>query len=1470
MLYSRTLKAFAIILVLLFTLSSSSSVIQFGELHESLIPYNSHFKNQVFVPRKQSKVNSDINLQVGSGPDGIAYNPFNTYMYVNNPDAAQEYAGASGNVSIINSRTNSIVHTVNVGFGPMGIAYDPYNTLIYVADYSGACHFLSVINSSTYAVSDIYLGSAGYPTEIAYDPVNHNIYVDEGSYNCFKGCSVAVINSSTNAVVDQIHVGADPAGIAFDPSNGEMYVTDYMSDEVSVINSTTNTVTKEILLSSPPDCVAYDPENQFMYVGFESIGGVSLINTSSNTVVGNITLNENPTGISYDPQNSYMYVEFLSKGVSIINSTTNEILKNITAGCDPRAIAYDPYNTYMYIVNEASNNITVLPSNKAFEATFDESGLSAGTNWYVNLTGEENISSGPINVNSYSLYLENGTYNYNIASSTSFFNANIEKGQFRISGLSYLLNITFIPVPIIKVESEFSGVLYSNVSLVDTFGVYSQWGLSFPSYVNGTIGNKNFTFVSPLDHAGFWNASIPVNNMSKHSTLNVIATYMNGSKLNSTYNFTVIPVPGEIMNLVANLDYVTTDKLTDMEWNNLYSINITTVLNFYSLTGIDIPLPVINGYYSLIPNVDIVFRLFSNETAVLNASFEASTPTISLGPVGITAHFSLSATGDLMLTNDTLQFSQACLLIKIGGSFSVTPPTIVGVNISGIPIGLTLNFKVSPNIAVKAIFAATSNSSREFINGIGLMVSNISSNISLSFTISASISATDILSGSLGGTLTVNLNLGTGGSLMKGGNITGVIFAAVNALTWSDSWNLIGPGVLYKWNESDPTSTQVNASGSFQLSSRYWNVSGYNSIVWNKGNFSGTVIHNIYPETSVSGSIIGNQSYFIYTYDNTSRNITQSLELRGFKLDNRSYSSFNIPLQANSISFSPQLISLENGSMFVIWDSMPINETSELPQLWSYVPIEYSYYNPTLKSWSSVTKLTNDCVAQSFFVSNKSGETIVASIVSPSTFSNYSFLKIYNIDSGSLSSEIKLPFLSSIVSFSAISSIAILKETNGSFVVLNISSGEFITLPKIQNYSISNVGVVNDSTSILYILYKSNLGSLIELYSLRNNVFIANFTINYNITTINLDNTKIGLVLVASTPNTIFIYKVRSNETFSLISHYQMFNEVSLGTIVSPEGLTIYSLCNYGNQSNYLLNLNVTFIPFHSPLPPVLTLTYIPGNKSLTLHWVDPYATSYYASGYLNDYYNGILISNISLYDVGSGNYTINSIISGNYRFDVVLENYFGANYSESTMTLYSVTFTADGLGSGVLWSLNVTKNAMFSSTNDTIKFLDPNGSYSFSISTPDKTYSPSPSYGRFDVNGSSDLIFVNFTEIKFNVQFIESGLPNGTLWSVNLDGYILSSSTNTITISLTNGSYSFSVERLPGYNVSNPNGSLTVYGVNITVSLVFSPLNITSHTPKETKPTQPSNIITYLILGTVAAVIVLTVLIIVLRRRRE
>ena len=99
----------------------------------------------------------------------------------------------------------------------------------------------------------------------------------------------------------------------------------------------------------------------------------------------------------------------------------------------------------------------------------------------------------------------------------------------------------------------------------------------------------------------------------------------------------------------------------------------------------------------------------------------------------------------------------------------------------------------------------------------------------------------------------------------------------------------------------------------------------------------------------------------------------------------------------------------------------------------------------------------------------------------------------------------------------------------------------------------------------------------------------------------------------------------------------------------------------------------------------------------------------------------------------------------------------------------YTVTVTETGLPTGTTWYVNITSHDSGAITGTSYSFSLTNGTYSYTIATADKTYSPSPNSGSLTVNGKAVSKSVAFSLVTYTVTVTETGLPTGTTWYVNI-----------------------------------------------------------------------------------------------------
>ncbi len=186
-------------------------------------------------------------------------------------------------------------------------------------------------------VATVTLGSI--PGRFAFNPSNNDVYVSN-----FGELSNTVSVISGTTLVGTVTVGSNPEGLAFNPSNNDMYVANVGSNTVSVISGITLVGT--VAVGTGPFALAFNPSNNDIYVGNLFSGTVSVIQTPQQAVTslgGQVSNLGPPSG----PLNSGQVNSLLAKlnnaiaklnsgqtkaGCNLLSAFISEVQSDITNG----------------------------------------------------------------------------------------------------------------------------------------------------------------------------------------------------------------------------------------------------------------------------------------------------------------------------------------------------------------------------------------------------------------------------------------------------------------------------------------------------------------------------------------------------------------------------------------------------------------------------------------------------------------------------------------------------------------------------------------------------------------------------------------------------------------------------------------------------------------------------------------------------------------------------------------------------------------------------------------------------------------------------------------------------------------------------------------------------------------------------------------------------------------------------------
>jgi YVTN family beta-propeller protein len=292
--------------------------------------------------------------------------------YVTNED--------SQNLSVIDTRTDSVVATIAVGTRPRGVKVSPDGRTVYVA-LSGSpkcppsmpdaeCEKLKADKTKDgIAEVDVIARRVRRVLPGGSDPEQFDITSDgKRLYISNEDAGTASVVDVEKGTIDTtVKVGAEPEGVRISPDGKLVYVTAESDTSIRVLDAATGAVKARIKVGRRPRDVAFTPDGKRAYATAEVGGTVSVIDVANNQVVATITLPKDakPMGVRVSPAGDRVYVATGRGGtVVVIDPATNKIIGSVKVGQRPWGIALTPDGSKLYTANGPSNDVSVVDTKK--------------------------------------------------------------------------------------------------------------------------------------------------------------------------------------------------------------------------------------------------------------------------------------------------------------------------------------------------------------------------------------------------------------------------------------------------------------------------------------------------------------------------------------------------------------------------------------------------------------------------------------------------------------------------------------------------------------------------------------------------------------------------------------------------------------------------------------------------------------------------------------------------------------------------------------------------------------------------------------------------------------------------------------------------------------------------------------------------------------------------------------------------
>ena len=286
---------------------------------------------------------------------------------------------ASGDLTVIDAATQTVIATAPLGKRPRGIQPAPDGKSLFVA-LSGSPNAgpgvdpktlpppdrnadgIGEIDADTYNVKRV-IHAGNDPEQLAVSADGTHLYVANED-----AAQVSVVEIASGNVIATVKTGEEPEGVTIRPDGKFVYVTSEDDGAVFAIDTATNKAVKRIPVGHRPRSIGFLPDSSRAYVSLENDGAIAVIDARAHKFLRLIELKgqgntpkPRPMGIAVHPDGSILYVTSGSFGhLFFVDPKTNAQTGSIEVGQRPWGVALLKDGKTAFTANGPSNDVSVI------------------------------------------------------------------------------------------------------------------------------------------------------------------------------------------------------------------------------------------------------------------------------------------------------------------------------------------------------------------------------------------------------------------------------------------------------------------------------------------------------------------------------------------------------------------------------------------------------------------------------------------------------------------------------------------------------------------------------------------------------------------------------------------------------------------------------------------------------------------------------------------------------------------------------------------------------------------------------------------------------------------------------------------------------------------------------------------------------------------------------------------------------
>lgn len=316
-------------------------------------------------PAAQGAHNVIDTIALGNGPIGVAVNPATSLVYVTNQGSQDLW------VVDFTPPTVVVPPPIPVGGNVFGVAFDPANNIVFVADHQNSV-IMAYQGTGPFNPVGAPIATGTNPFGVAVNPNTSRFYVaNEGQPDVAAFDTTPPAFNLVQGFLPQppcapgFAAGSQPRGVAVNAKNNlHIYVTLHGANQLWIMDGAPPwACPAPVPVGAQPIGVAYNPTNDHIYVANRGSNDVTIVDANPPHAVLNPSLpvGPGPWGVALNPTTNKVYVTNSGANtVTVIDGATDTVVETVQVGASPRGIDVDPLTNRVFVANFSGNSLTVL------------------------------------------------------------------------------------------------------------------------------------------------------------------------------------------------------------------------------------------------------------------------------------------------------------------------------------------------------------------------------------------------------------------------------------------------------------------------------------------------------------------------------------------------------------------------------------------------------------------------------------------------------------------------------------------------------------------------------------------------------------------------------------------------------------------------------------------------------------------------------------------------------------------------------------------------------------------------------------------------------------------------------------------------------------------------------------------------------------------------------------------------------